>query len=53
MILKFASDPDEVYIIESAGDGVSLNSWSRLRDCIGKDKFYKMVIYRHIEFERS
>ena len=35
IILKFASDPDEVYIMESASDGVTLNSWSRIRDLIG------------------
>ena len=53
MILKFESDPDEVYILESAGDGVTMNNWTRLREVIGKDKFYKMVVYRHIEFDRS
>ena len=55
MILKFDSDPDEVYLVESTGGtGVALNKWSFLRSHIGvTKKFYKKCVYRHLEFERD
>jgi len=49
MILKFETDPREVYFIESTGNaGVALNRWLFLRKHIGKDKFYDKVVFRHI-----
>ena len=54
MILKFDSDPNEIYFVESTGNyGVALNKWSQLRKHIGKSKFYKKCIFRHLEFERD
>ena len=40
MILKFESDPNEVYFVEALSDGVKLNKWDRIRDTVGKDKWY-------------
>ena len=37
VILKFAADPDEVYILEATNLGVSLTKWSKIRDSIGPD----------------
>ena len=53
MILKFESDPDDVYFVEAVCSGVSLNKWSSVRDHIGLGKFYKMVVFRHIDFNRD
>lgn len=54
MILKFESDGDELYLLESTGDrGVSLNKWSYIRDCIGTNEFYQRAVFRHINFDRN
>jgi len=54
MIMKFSSDPNDVYFIEAVGEkGVSLNKWSFTRNHIGPDKFYAYLVYRHVEFNRG
>ena len=54
MILKFDSDPDEIYFVEAVGIlGVVLNRWSFLRTHVGKGKFYKRVVFRHIDCVRD
>jgi len=50
MILKFESDPNEVYYVEAVSRGVKINKWSLTRNQIGSDKFYSIVIFRHIDF---
>jgi hypothetical protein len=53
MILKFQTDPDEVYLVEATGNGVQVNRWFYLRKHIGFKKFYRNCIFRHIECERN
>ena len=54
MVLKFESDPDELYLIDATGNrGVALNKWSLLREHVGIGKFYEKVVFRHIDFDRS
>ena len=54
MILKFEAEPNEIFLIEATGNrGVALNRWDYLRDHIGDQKFYKKIIFRHIEYDRS
>ena len=54
MVLKFETDPDEIYLVEATGNsGVSLNRWLFLKDHIGQDKFYQKVVFRHINFDRG
>eukprot|EP00356_Strombidium_inclinatum_P005347 CAMPEP_0170484486 /NCGR_PEP_ID=MMETSP0208-20121228/3945_1 /TAXON_ID=197538 /ORGANISM="Strombidium inclinatum, Strain S3" /LENGTH=161 /DNA_ID=CAMNT_0010757827 /DNA_START=1451 /DNA_END=1936 /DNA_ORIENTATION=+ len=55
MVLKFDSDPGEVYLVESTGgSGVALNKWSFLRSHIGVTrKFYKKCVFRHVNFKRD
>jgi hypothetical protein len=54
MLLKFESDENEVYLLESTGNkGVSLNKWSFIRQCVGATEFYDRAILRHIDFERD
>lgn len=54
MLLKFATDPEEVYLVEATGNqGVALNRWAYLREHIGKGKFYDKVVLRHINFDRG
>ena len=40
MILKFETDPSEVYFVEALSDGVKLNKWANIRDLIGSNKWY-------------
>jgi len=42
MVLKFESDPDEIFLFESTtGKGVSIIKWSSIHDDIGPgNKFY-------------
>ena len=54
MILKFDTDPDEVYMVEATGQmGVALNKWTYLKEHIGRKKFYRKCIFRHVDFNRS
>ena len=54
MILKFESEPSDVFLIEATGNrGVALSRWDFIRDHIGAGQFYKKVIFRHLEFDRS
>lgn len=54
MVLKFESDPNEVYYLEATGNmGVSLNRWGLLKEHVGPGKFYKKLIYRHVNFDRG
>ena len=53
MIIKIESNPNEVFILEANGNGVILADWTHIRKNIGPDKFYKKVMFRHIEFERK
>jgi len=54
MVLKFENDANEVFYIEAVGKiGVAINRWSLLRKHIGKNKFYKRCVFRHIDCDRS
>lgn len=54
MVLKFESDPNEVYLIDATGNrGVCLNKWSFIRNFIGPNQFYRDVVFRHVEIERT
>jgi hypothetical protein len=54
MLLKFESDENEIYMVESTGNrGVSLNKWSIIRECVGAKEFYSKAIFRHIDFDRN
>ena len=51
MILKFESEPGEIFFIEATSNhGVSLKRWSTIRQYLGN--FYKKIVFRHLEFER-
>lgn len=52
MILKFESDPDEVYFVESTSNrGVSITRWSTVRKYLGD--FYESVVLRQLEADRN
>jgi sulfatase maturation enzyme AslB (radical SAM superfamily) len=52
MILKFESDPDEVYFVESTSNrGVSITRWSTVRQYLGD--FYESVVLRQLEADRN
>jgi len=54
MLLKFETDPHEVYMVEATGNmGVALNRWAYLKEHVGKGKFYDKVVFRHINFDRG
>lgn len=54
MVLKFETDPGEVYLVEATGNnGVALNRWGLIKDHVGPGKFYKKLIFRHVNFERG
>ena len=54
MVLKFETDPNEVYLIDATGNnGVSLNKWTFLKEYIGADRFYSHAVFRHIEIDRT
>lgn len=52
MVLKFETDPDEVYFVDATSTrGVSLCKWSMIRPFVGE--FYDKVVIRHLEMERT
>lgn len=52
MVLKFETDPDEVYFVEATSNrGVSIARWSMIRRFVGD--FYEQVVLRHLETERT
>lgn len=52
MVLKFETDPDEVYFVEStANRGVSISRWSTVRRYLGD--FYEQVVLRRLEIPRT
>jgi len=54
MILKFETDPSEIYFVDATGqNGVACGRWSLLRSHYGPGKFYERIIFRHIDFNRS
>lgn len=54
MIVKDINAPNKVFYVESAeNNGVSKRKWEFLRTCVGKNKFYESVTFRHVYFDRS
>ena len=52
MVLKFETDPDEVYFVEATSNkGVSIARWSMIRRFVGD--FYEQIVLRHLEAERT
>jgi hypothetical protein len=52
MVLKFETDPDEVYFVEATSNrGVSISRWTMIRKFVGE--FYENIVLRHLEMERS
>ena len=51
MVLKFGSEPNEVFFIEATSNhGVSLKRWSGMRHALGS--FYQKIALRHLDWER-
>jgi hypothetical protein len=51
MVLKFGSEPDEIFFIEATGNqGVSLKRFSGMKYTIGT--FYKKIVLRHLDWDR-
>lgn len=51
MVLKFGSDPNEVFFMEATSNqGVSLKRFSGMKQAIGT--FYRKVVIRHLEWDR-
>ena len=54
MCLKFDTDPNEIYLLESTGNsGVAVNRWQFLKKHVGNGKFYDKIVLRHINFDRN
>ena len=51
MVLKFGTEPDDVFFIEATGNqGVSIKRYSGMKHTIGS--FYKKIVLRHLEWDR-
>jgi len=54
MILRFESNPQEVYILEATGKlGVHLSKYSSVKKHLGPGKFYNKLVLRHLDFDRN
>ena len=51
LVLKFDSEPNEVYLIEATSNrGVQLKKWREIKHNLGS--FYEKIAHRHLEWER-
>ena len=51
MVIKFGTEPNDVFMIEATGNyGVGIRSFSRIMHHVGG--FYSKVALRHLEWER-
>ena len=51
MVLKFGSEPNEVFFIEATSNlGVQLKRWSGMKQALGT--FYQKIALRHLDWER-
>ena len=51
MVLKFGSEPTDVFYIEATGNaGVSIRRFSGIKAHMGT--FYRKIVLRHLEWER-
>ena len=51
MVLKFGSDPDEVFFLEATSNhGVALKRWSGIKHALGS--FYSKIVIRHLNWDR-
>ena len=50
MVLRYGSEPNEVFFVEAANDGVSIKRWSEINYALGS--FYTKVVYRRLKWER-
>ena len=51
MVLKFGSEPNEVFFIEATSNlGVQLKRWTGMKHVLGT--FYEKVALRHLDWER-
>ena len=54
MVVRFENDPNEVYFLEATGNmGVSLSRWNFIKKHVGPSKFYRKIIFRHVNFNRE
>ena len=57
MIVKswYPNCPEEkVFIFECVQDvGVRITDWNSIKDEVGRDKFYRKIIYRSVDFNRK
>ena len=51
MVLRYGSEPNEVFIVEASSDGVSIKRWSEINYALGS--FYTKVVYRRLKWDRS
>ena len=51
MVLKFGSEPDDIFFVEATGNqGVTLKRFSAMKHTIGS--FYRKIAIRHLDWER-
>ena len=51
MVLKFGSEPNEVFFMEATGNvGVGLKRFSGMKHALGN--FYKKIVLRHLDWDR-
>ena len=52
MVLKFDSEPDDVFFIEaSSNEGVVIKSYRGIKYAIGN--FYEKIVVSHLDWERN
>ena len=50
MVLRYGSEPNEVFFVEAANDGVTIKRWSEINWALGT--FYTKVVHRRLKWDR-
>ena len=53
VIIRLADEDDVFYIEATGGPGVSMRRWDNLKKNVGDDKFYKKIVYRHVNYDQT
>jgi len=53
IVIRLADTEDVHYIEATGGPGVSCRSWSSLKGNVGDDKFYKKIVFRHVNYDQT
>ena len=53
VVIRLNNNEDVHFLEATGGPGVSINSWSNLKQYVGQGQFYERIVFRHVNFKRK